>query len=109
MKTMNPTLSLMVLVLAFVLALGFVAANTMAAGGKMATGVKKMDITGKVEQGKIVADNGKEYIVADNAKSQELFSKHMCHKVEVKGTVTDKDGKDTIEISSFKHLAEGKC
>ena len=109
MKTMNPTLSLMVLVLAFVLALGFVAANTMAAGDKMAAGGKKVDITGKVEQGKFVADNGKEYMVADNAKSKELMSKHMCHQVEVKGTVTEKDGKDTIRISSFKHLAEGKC
>jgi hypothetical protein len=103
MKSTNATLSLMVLVLAFVLALGFIAGNTLAAGGK------KVDITGKVEQGKIVADNGKEYIVADNAKSQELMSKHMCHQVEVKGTVAEKDGKETITISSFKHLAEGKC
>jgi len=85
------------------IALGFAVGNTMAAGGK------KMDITGKVEQGKIVADNGKEYMVADNAKSQELFSKHMCHQVKVTGNVTEKDGKDTITISSFKHLAEGKC
>ena len=64
----NPSVSLMILALAFVLAVGFVAASTMAEGGK------KVDITGKVEQGKIVADNGKEYMVADNAQSQELMS-----------------------------------
>lgn len=103
MKNTNTAVSLTVLVLAFALALAFAAGNTLAAGGK------NMDIKGKVEQGKIVADNGKEYMVAANAKSEELFSKHMCHQVEVKGTVTEKDGKDTITISSFKHLAEGKC
>jgi len=96
-------LSIMVLALAFVLALTFAAGNVSAMGGK------KVDITGKVLQGKIVADNGKEYAVADNAKGQELMSGHMCHQVEVKGMVTTKDGKDTITISSFKHLAEGKC
>ncbi len=62
-------------------------------------------LTGKVEQGKIVADDGKEYLVADNAQSKELMSKHMCHQVQVMGTVTEKDGKNTITISSFKHLA----
>ncbi len=103
MKSQNVTLSLMVLTLAFVLALGFVAGNASAAGGK------KMEITGKVEQGKIVADNGKEYMIADNAQGKELMSGHMCHQVQVTGTVTEKDGKDTITISSFKHLAEGKC
>ncbi len=103
MKRINTTLSLMVFALAFVLALGFIAGNVLAAGGK------KVDITGKVEQGKIVTDNGKVFMVADNAKSQELMSGHMCHQVEVKGTVTEKDGQETITISSFKHLAEGKC
>ncbi len=96
-------LSIMVLALTFALTLAFAAGNVSALGGK------KVDITGKVMQGKIVADNGKEYAVADNAKSQELMSGHMCHRVEVKGTVTTKDGQDTITISSFKHLAEGKC
>ncbi len=96
-------LSIMVLGLTFVLAAAFVAGNVSALGGK------KVDITGKVMQGKIVADNGKEYAIADNAQGQELMSGHMCHQVEVKGTVTTQDGKDTIKISSFKHLAEGKC
>ncbi len=96
-------LSVMVVVLTLVLAMAFVAGNVSAWGGK------KADITGKVEQGKIVADNGKEYIIADNAKGQELMSGHMCHQVEVKGMVTAKNGTDTIRVSSFKHLSEGKC
>ncbi len=99
----NTTISLTVLVLAFILAFGFVARNTFAAKGK------KVEITGKVEQGKIVADDGREYMVTNNAQSKELMSKHMCHQVQVTGTVTEKDGKETITISSFKHLAEGKC
>ncbi len=96
-------LSIMVLAITFAVTAAFVTGNVLASGGK------KVDITGKVMQGKIVADNGKEYAIADNAKGQELMSGHMCHQVEVKGMVTTKDGKDTIKISSFKHLAEGKC
>lgn len=96
-------LSIMVLALTFFVAAALVAGNVSALGGK------KADITGKVMQGKIVTDNGKEYAIADNAKGQELMSGHMCHQVEVKGMVTTQDGKDTITISSFKHLAEGKC
>ncbi len=99
----STSLSIIVLVLTFIVAAAFAAGNVSALRGK------KADITGKVMQGKIVGDNGKEYAIADNAKGQELTSGHMCHQVEVKGMVTTKDGKDTITISSFKHLAEGKC
>ncbi len=99
----NTLLSITALALSLVVALTFAAGNVSALGGK------KVDITGKVIQGKIVADNGKEYAIADNAQGQELMSGHMCHQVEVKGTVTTQEGKDTITISSFKHLAEGKC
>jgi len=67
---------------------------------------KTMTITGKVEQGKIMAEDGNEYAVADNAKGKELMKDHMGHKVEVKGNVTEKDGKQTIEISSIKHLSD---
>ena len=100
---MKRTVSVTVLALTFVIGLAFIAGNVSALGGK------KVDITGQVMQGKIVADNGKEYALEDDAKSQELMSGHMCHQVEIKGTVTNKDGQDTIRVSSFKHLAEGKC
>ncbi len=96
-------LSIMVLALTFVVGMAFVAGNVSAWGGK------KADITGKVEQGKIVADNGQEYMIAHNAKGQELMSGHMCHQVEVKGFVTKKAGEETIRVSSFKHLAAGTC
>ncbi len=96
-------LSIMVVVLTFAVALAFVAGNASAWGGK------KVDLKGKVEQGKFVADNGQEYMFASNAKSQELMSGHMCHQVELKGTVTKNNGEDTIRVSSFKHIAEGKC
>lgn len=96
-------LSIMVLALTFVIGMAFVAGNVSALGGK------KVDITGKVEQGKIVADNGREYTFADNAKSKELMSGHMCHQVEVKGTLVKENGKEMLRISSFKHIAEGTC
>ncbi len=95
-------LTIMVVALTFVLALGYVASVS-------AWGGKKADITGKVEHGKIVTDNGKEYVLAHNAKADELMSGHMCHQVEVKGTVSHEKGQDTIKVSSFKHLAEGTC
>ncbi len=99
----STALSVMVLALVFVVGLAFVAGPVSAWGGK------KVDLKGKVEQGKFVSDNGQEYAFANNAKSQELTSKHMCHEVEIKGTVTKENGENTIRVSSFKHLAEGAC
>lgn len=99
----STVLSIMVIALTFVVATAFVAGNVSAWGGK------KVDLKGKVLQGKFVSDNGQEYTFANNAQSQELMSKHMCHEVEVRGTVTKANGMDTIKVSSFKHLAEGKC
>jgi len=96
-------LNIMVLGLTFLVAAAFVAGRVSATGGE------EVGITGKVLEGKIVADDGKEYAIADNAQAKELMSGHMCHQVEVKGTVATEDGEDTITISSFKHLAEGKC
>ncbi len=72
-----------------------------------ATTSKEETITGKVMEGKIVANNGKEYTVVNDAKGKELFKDHMGHMVEVKGKVSEKDGKDTIKLSSIKHLSNG--
>jgi hypothetical protein len=89
----------------FVLFFAFVFALTMVAGAAE----KAMDTTvvGKVEQGKIVAENGKEYKVADDAKGKELMKDHMGHKVEVTGKVSEENGKATIKISTIKHLSGG--
>jgi hypothetical protein len=92
-------------------ALGLCAFALVLVYGLTMTGVaaaktgKSVDIVGKVETGKIVADNGKEYFVSDNAKGKELMQEHMGHKVEVKGKLTEKNGKDTIDVSSIKHLS----
>lgn len=99
-------LSLTVLFVAFAFAFttisGVVLAQTKATEPK----AKSMTITGKVMEGKIVADNGKEYAVENDAKGKELMKAHMGHKVEVKGVVSEKDGKETIKISSIKHLSK---
>ncbi len=85
--------------------LAFVFAFTMV-GGAIAK-AETMTITGKVEQGKIVADNGKEYMVFDDAKGKELMKDHMGHKVELKGKLEDKSGQEVFVISSIKHLSNG--
>jgi len=97
-------LSIAVLFVAFAFAL------TMVSGVALAQKTtepkaKSETITGKVMEGKIAADNGKEYIVVNDAKGKELMKDHMGHKVEVKGKVSEKDGKETIKISSIKHLS----
>ncbi len=98
------TLILLVLFFGFVFALTTVAgaAETAKTKGETKT------ITGKVEKGKIVAEDGKEYKVANDTKGKELFKDHMGHKVEVTGKVSEKDGKATIKISSIKHISGGE-
>lgn len=92
-----------------VLAFAFIFAATMSmtmVGGAVAKSKSEtMTIVGKVQQGKILADDGKEYMVADNAKGKELMKDHMGHKVEVKGKVSEKNGQQKIVISSIKHLS----
>ena len=93
-------LSLVAITVAFVFALAMV-------GGVMAQGeAKTLTIVGKVQEGKILAENGKEYAVVNDAKGQELMKEHMGHKVEATGKVEKKDGQETIVISSIKHLSD---
>lgn len=96
--------SLVVFFVAFAFALTMVSGVALAQKATQPK-AKSETITGKVMEGKIVADNGKEYAVADDAKGKELMKNHMGHKVEVKGKVSEKDGKETIKISSIKHLS----
>ena len=98
------TLILLVLFFAFVFAV------TIAAGAAETAKTKgeTKTITGKVEKGKVVAEDGKEYHVANDAKGKELFKDHMGHKVEVTGKVSEKDGKTMIKISSIKHISGGE-
>jgi hypothetical protein len=97
-------LSLFVLFFVFVFALTMVAG---AADEKAKSKAMDTTIVGKVEKGKIVAEDGKEYKVADNAKGKELMKDHMGHKVEVTGKVSEKNGQATIKISTIKHLSGG--
>lgn len=66
---------------------------------------KSMTVVGKVSEGKITSEDGKEYSVVNDAKGKELMKSHMGHKVEVKGKVTEKEGQQSIKISSIKHLS----
>jgi hypothetical protein len=90
----------------FVLFFAVAFTMTMATGSVMAKEKsEKMTIVGKVEQGKIVADDGQQFTVADNAKGKELMTDHMGHRVEVKGKMEHKDGQDKLVVSSIKHLS----
>ncbi|MGZ3570127.1 MAG: hypothetical protein ACXVB4_19255 [Pseudobdellovibrionaceae bacterium] len=110
---MMKRLAVLFFAFAFALTMGsgyaFAAMSNMSKSDKtaQATTSKEETITGKVMDGKIVADNGKEYFVENNAKGKELFKDHMGHMVEVKGKVFEKDGKQMIKLSSIKHLSNG--
>ncbi len=98
-------LSIAVLFVAFAFAFTMVSSGVALAQKTVVAKAKSETITGKVMEGKIAADNGKDYTVVNNAKGKELMKDHMGHKVEVKGKVSEKDGQETIKVSSIKHLS----
>ncbi len=110
---MMKRLAVLFVALAFALTMGsgyaLAAMSNMSKSDKtaQATTAKEETITGKVMEGKIVTDNGKEFTVVNDAKGKELFKDHMGHMVEVKGKVSEKDGKEMIKVSSIKHLSNG--
>ncbi len=99
-------LSLTVFLVAFVFVFTTISGVALAQTKTTEPKAKSMTITGKVMEGKIASDDGKEYAVENDAKGKELMKEHMGHKVEVKGKVSEKDGKQTIKISSIKHLSK---
>lgn len=59
-------------------------------------------ITGKInDQQQLVADDGTVYEVASSEKGDELVGM-TDKKVSVTGTVAEKDGEKTIEVTDFK-------
>jgi len=112
---MMQRLAVLFIALAFALTMG--SGMAMAHGKSSSTSTDQMaqatskpetmTVTGKVMEGKVVADNGKEFFVENDAKGKELFKDHMGHMVELKGKVFEKDGKEMIKVSSIKHLSNG--
>ena len=59
-------------------------------------------ISGKITaENKLVADDGQVYNIADTEGGQDLLQ-NVDKIVEVKGTVSEKDGKKEITVNSFK-------
>jgi hypothetical protein len=59
-------------------------------------------ISGKVTaENKLVADDGQIYNIADTEGGQDLLQ-NVDKMVEVKGTVSEKDGQKEIMVNSFK-------
>lgn len=59
-------------------------------------------ISGKITaENKLVADDGQVYNIADTEGGQNLLQ-NVDKIVEVKGTVSEKDGKKEITVNSFK-------
>ena len=63
-------------------------------------------ITGTVtDQGDIVADDGKEYVVAGEDMRKELMGK-VDKKVKATGTVEEREGKMMIKVTSYEVIEE---
>jgi hypothetical protein len=59
-------------------------------------------ISGKITaENELVADDGQVYNIADTEGGKRLL-KNVDKVVEVKGTVTEKDGKKEITVNSFR-------
>jgi hypothetical protein len=59
-------------------------------------------ISGKITaENELVADDGQVYNIADTEGGQDLLQ-NVDKMVEVKGTVSEKDGKKEITVNSFK-------
>ncbi|MFB0508093.1 MAG: hypothetical protein ACETWT_15300 [Thermodesulfobacteriota bacterium] len=73
---------------------------------KQAAEVGKVTITGTVnDQGNIVADDGKEYVIAGEDMRKELMGK-VDKKVKATGTVEEREGKMLIEVTSYEVIEE---
>ena len=66
----------------------------------------EVTVMGKVnEQGDIVAEDGKEYVVTDENMRKELMGK-VDTKVKVTGTVEEREGKMLIKATSYEVIEE---
>jgi hypothetical protein len=69
-------------------------------------GTGEVTITGTLnDQGNIVADEGKEYVVASEDMRKELMGK-VDKKVKATGTVEEREGKMVIEVTSYEVIEE---
>ena len=84
-------------ILAVVLVLAMcVSFSGLALAGEMKT------ITGTLVSGdQLMADDGQEYMI-DEASAAKDLDQMVDKKVEVKGTVMEKDGKQVLQIESIK-------
>lgn len=62
----------------------------------------EVTILGSVDAaGKVTAEDGQSYLIADNDTGKELI-KLAPKKVEVKGTVSEKEGAKTITVTAYQ-------
>ncbi len=61
-------------------------------------------ITGRIEHGKIVADNGRTYILSHNFRGRELINDHTGQRVEVHGNVSKSRAKNYISVDRIDHI-----
>jgi len=66
----------------------------------------EVTITGTVtDQGNIVADDGKEYVIASEDMRKELMGK-VDKKVKATGAVEEREGKMVITVTSYEVIEE---
>ncbi|MBU2498042.1 MAG: hypothetical protein KKE57_04015 [Proteobacteria bacterium] len=62
----------------------------------------EMTIVGSVDAaGKVTAEDGQSYLIADNDAGKELI-KLAAKKVEVKGTVSEKEGAKIMTVTAYQ-------
>ncbi len=69
-----------------------------------AAAAERATITGRIEHGKIVADNGRTYILTHNLRGRELINDHTGERVEVHGWLSKSRAKNFISVDRIDHI-----
>ncbi len=85
-----------VVFLALALALSMTVSSVAAAKG--------VTITGKIEHGKLVADNGRTYTLSHNFRGRELIHDHTGERVEVHGTLSKTRAKNIVTVDRIDRI-----
>ena len=79
-------------------------ATAQPAGEQQAAAPAEVTVSGTVDAaGKITADDGQAYSIADNDMGNEVL-KMAGKKVELKGTETEADGVKKITVTEYKEI-----
>ncbi|HSR11489.1 MAG TPA: hypothetical protein VLS90_08570 [Thermodesulfobacteriota bacterium] len=73
-------------------------------GASTASAAKGVTITGRIEHGKLVADNGRTYILKHNTRGRELLLDHPGQRVEVHGWLSNTRAQNILSVDRIDHI-----